>query len=73
MKSNRRVKLCVQGSNRSKGREILLIEKEIWRKEKKKCSLEEIDWYIMWEWFNTVANEELVSLNHKILLFSYPS
>ena len=29
-------------------------------KEKKRCSIEELHWYTMWNWFNAVA-EELVS------------
>ena len=57
-----------QSSNRSKDREIELINKEVWkkRKEKKRFSIEEIDSYIMWKLFNTVPNE-LVSYQNRLL------
>ena len=40
-------------------------------KEKKRRSIKEIDWYIIWKWFNTVADEERVSLEPQniIILF----
>ena len=48
-RNNRRFK-AVHGSNRSKGREIELINREVWRNRKKKRGLtEEIDWYIIWK------------------------
>ena len=46
-------------SNSSKGREIELWIKKFEGKEKKKCSIGGIDWYIMLKWFNTVVDEEL--------------
>lgn len=49
-------------SNSSKGREMELWIKKFEGKEKKKCSIGGIDWYIMWlihKWFNTVVDEEL--------------
>ena len=35
-------------------------------KEKKRCSIEEIDSYIMWKWFNTVAKELVLSESQSI-------
>ena len=70
MKSKGRFK-AVQSSNRSKEKEIELTNKEVWRKEKKRRSIKEIDWYIIWKGFNTVADEERVSLEPQniIILF----
>ena len=36
------------------------------KEKKKSCSIEEIDSYIIWNWFNTVAEEFVSSESHNI-------
>ena len=59
-------------AQRGQKTEIELINKEVWkkRKEKKRCSIEDTDSCLIWNEFNTVA-EELVSSKSQNITTGY--
>ena len=54
--------LRLPGLSRSKGRKTELINKEVWRKKKKKRCSEVIYWYITWKYFNSYCEEHVSSI-----------